>query len=85
MSYILVSLIAVPIIYLLPFIATVLSKENSDKWAAYWLLLLASSWTIIPLLGLYFECEALLLFKLVIAVALIFLLNRDKVNINLYR
>lgn len=77
---ILLSLLTIPIVYLLPFLATLLSKDSADKWAAYWLLLLASDWTVIPMLGLYFEEEALMIFKLVIALALMFLLNREKVN-----
>lgn len=53
--FIFLSILTFPLVYLLPFLATVLSKEYADKWAAYWLLLLASGWTVIPALGLYFE------------------------------
>ena len=41
--------------------------------------MLISKWTLIPLAGLFFECEVKMLIQIVLSVALIFLLNKDKV------
>jgi hypothetical protein len=68
-----------PIVFLacwvLPFVGTVFSKEQSSKWIAFWIFQIVAAWTIIPFLGLFFECEVLMLIKIVIALGLIFALN----------
>ncbi len=61
--------------WVLPFVGTVFSKEQSSKWIAFWILQIAAAWTIIPFLGLFFECEMQMLFKILIAVGLIFALS----------
>jgi len=68
-----------PLVFLtcwaLPFVGTVFSREQSSKWIAFWLLQIAASWTLIPFLGLIFECEVQMVAKIVVALALIFVLN----------
>lgn len=68
-----------PLVFLacfaLPFVGTVFSKEHSSKWIAFWILQIAASWTVIPFLGLIFECEVQMVAKILIALALIFVLN----------
>lgn len=65
--------------YALPLLATFLSRDQPDKWVAFWLLQIVSAWTLIPFLGLFFESEILMIFKIIVALALYFLLNREKV------
>lgn len=67
--------------YLLPMLGTIYARENMAKWICYWLLVLVSKWTIIPALGLFFECEGKCVASLMFSVALLFLLNNDKVTI----
>lgn len=67
--------------FLLPFVGTVLSREQPAKWIAFWLLQIAASWTLIPFLGLFFECEVQMLVKMLVSVALIFVLNPQLVSI----
>ena len=65
--------------YVVPLLATLLSRDHSDKWVAFWLLQIVASWTLLPFLGLFFECEIQMLAKSIFALTLFFLLNRDKV------
>ena len=81
-ALILISPILFLVCYLLPLLATFLSRDQPDKWVAFWLLQIVFAWTLIPFLGLFFECEIQMLFKIVAALALYFLLNREKVNIS---
>lgn len=78
-ALILISPIVFLICYALPLLATFLSRDQPDKWVAFWLLQIAASWTLIPFFSLFFECEAQMLLKAVFALALFFLLNREKV------
>jgi hypothetical protein len=66
--------------YGLPFIATIYAEKNSDKWLAFWLLTLLSTWIIIPFFSLFFECLGLSVIQIIISLALIFLLNEEKVQ-----
>lgn len=67
--------------FVIPFIGTVFSREQPAKWIAFWLLQVVVSWTLIPFLGLFFECEVQMLFKAVVALGLIFALNADLVRL----
>lgn len=66
--------------YLLPLLATFLSRDQSSKWVAFWLLQIVAAWTLFPFFGLFLEAELLLLVQLAFAFALFFLLNEEKVR-----
>lgn len=68
--------------WLVPFIGTIFSKEQSSKWVAFWILQTIATWTAIPFLGLIFECEVQMIAKILIAFTLIFVLNQSLVFFN---
>ena len=78
--YLLLTLFVFIICYVLPLVGTLLSHENPQKWVAYWLVQLVSGFVLIPLLGQLFEVEIQLVVKILLSLALIVLLNQEKVN-----
>lgn len=79
---ILLSPLVLLVCFVLPFIATIFSSKSPQKWIAFWILQIAASWTVLPFLGLFVEEEVLLLFKVAVAVVLIFVLNIGLVTIS---
>jgi hypothetical protein len=68
-----------PLVFLtcfaLPFLGTICSREQPAKWIAFWLLQIVVSWTIIPFLGLFVECEIQMIVKAALAVVLMIFLS----------
>lgn len=67
--------------FVVPFVGTVFSRDQPGKWIAFWLLQIVVSWTLIPFLGLFFECEVQMLVKALVALGLVFALNAELVRL----
>ena len=54
--YIFLLPIVLGVCYVLPILGTIYAKETPEKWVTYWLLVILSRWTLLPLFGLFVEC-----------------------------
>ena len=68
------------ICYLLPLLGTFLSRDQPEKWIAFWILQTVFAWTLIPLVAHFFEEEVQMVFKILLSLVLILVLNRQFVQ-----
>jgi hypothetical protein len=61
--------------FALPFLGTIYAKENSKKWITYWVLLLSAEFFATPVFKFILSESSSAFLMIVIALALIFLLN----------
>lgn len=75
----------IAIAYVVPMLATFLSKNNTKKWIFYWLGLLAASYLLIPILNAKFNAYSAAFLFLIFGGWLLIISNNERVCVWLYR
>lgn len=70
------------LVYLVPFLATIYARQNARKWIAYWIIVLILNYLLRPVLAYIFGAAAGAFLFLVLALAVLYLSNNEKVNLS---